>query len=177
MKHNEIRFSVATERLLVAQLAALDSRNPSISCIHHTTLRRFLADFCNPPKLAVGRLAIDEPSLLQWLIRYAQGQSHRVFAARLGVLIRFFHTLTQEGLIGLNLLADLKLRYGKRSWDRIAQALQSPIPEAALDALRRPPALCGPLHDSIAAYVQLHRSLGKQYRGPAQILRDFDVFL
>jgi integrase/recombinase XerD len=177
MKRTAKSFGVQVERLLIAHLASLNSRNPSMGSIHRTTIRRFLSDFCQPPRLVDGRLAIDEPRLLQWLVSYAQGQSYGVAAHRLSALTRFLNSLASEGLIDANHLANFKLQHSKRGWVWIAQALQAPDPSAALNRLRSPPPVHGPLHDCSAAYIKLHRALGKQYAGPAQILRDLDVFL
>jgi integrase/recombinase XerD len=67
--------------------------------------------------------------------------------------------------------------HGKRSWERLLPALQSADPQTSLAALPPTPLSRGPLAAHVHAYVELHRSLGKQFHFTARIVEDFDVFL
>jgi integrase len=168
---------VEAERVFARHLAALGTRCPGVMSVNRTTIRRFLADLCESRHQSDGCIVIDEPRLLRWMIEYAQEQSHRTLALRLSVLSRYFRALAQEGLIGADLLAEFKVQYGRRSWERIAQALGASDPDTALAAFRVPPPSRGPLLACIEAYIELHCSLGKKYKQQAQTLRDLDGFL
>jgi site-specific recombinase XerD len=128
-----------------------------------------------PP--AARRLVIDQPTVLRWLVRTANGTTVLHAAQRLALAGRFLKALTQAGLVDTDLMAEYRTGLGKPSWRRLAEALQSADPEKALTALR--PALPppGPLAVHIHPYIALHQSLGKQYARHWQVLRDLDQFL
>jgi site-specific recombinase XerD len=124
-----------------------------------------------------GRMVIDEPTVVDWMVSYAKGKSVRYVALRFAVLGRFLNVLTQARLLDPDPLVDFRSGYNKRSWACLAQAVQSADPQAALASLRPAPALPGPLATYIQPYIELQQSLGKKYLGPMYDLHGFDRFL
>ena len=122
-------------------------------------------------------LVIDRQRVLNWMIQDVAGKTPRYAAERLAILDRFLKVLAQAGLVGSNLLAEYRTGHGQRSWRCLIRALQAENPEAALATLRLPSPLSGPLAAHVRSYIDLQRSLGKDYRMQQSASSDLDRFL
>jgi integrase/recombinase XerD len=158
-------------------LTGLQGRTRACRNSYRRMIGRLFAGLCEPPVIPGQCLLLDEPRLLQWLVRDVAGRTLPTARARLRVLSRYLHALTQAGLLDADPLAEFRARHGNRSWEHLIPALQSADPQAALAALRVTPLPPGPLATHVRSYVELHRALGKQFDFNARILEDFDDFL
>src|SRR5262249_53173286 len=123
------------------------------------------------------RLVIDQQRTLTWIIQDVEGKSLSYAGERLAALGRFLKVLARAGLVGNDLLAEYRTGHGRRSWRCLVRALQAEDREAALQALRLPPPPSGPLTAHLRSYIDLQRSLGKDYQDQQIALRDLDRFL
>ncbi len=158
----------------------LRGRTPACRNSYRCTIGRLLAGLSEPREVPGQCLHLDESGLLRWLVKDVAGRTIRTARGRLRVLSRYLDTLIQTGLLDTNPLAEFKTRsicHGLRNWEHLIPALQSADPETALAALRCPPPSPGPLAAHVQSYVELHRSLGKEFSFNAHILEDFDGFL
>lgn len=143
--------------------------------------RHVIAEFLDSLSLADlsgrQRLVIDRQRVLSWMTQDVAGKTPRYAAERFAVLERFLKVLARTGLVGSNLLAGYRTGHGRLSWRCLIGALQAENPEAALAALRLLPPPPGPLAVHLRSYIDLQRSLGKDYRMQQGALTDLDRFL
>lgn len=165
------------KRTLEHLVNELHGRTRACRNSYRCTIGRLLAGLSEPQEVPGQCLHLDEPHLLRWLAKDVLGRTVPTARARLRVLSRYLHALTRAGLLDADPVADLKARHGRRSWEHLITALQSADPSTALAALRCTPRHPGPLAAHVQSYVELHRSLGKEFSFNAHILEDFDGFL
>jgi integrase len=165
------------ERVLDSYLAALGGQSSNYQSVHRSTIRRLLADHVCSGVSPNKHLALDQPGLLHWTIRYLTGRSIPNARQRLAILTSYLDALVRAGLVERNLLSDFKASHGNLSWDNLIPALQSADPSAALAALYSEPRLPGPLHAHLRAYLELQQSLGKKFEPQKYILNRFDQYL
>lgn len=170
----EIDLAEAT-RIWAAHLATVAGEGSQLRHLTTITIRRFLSSFMVSGEPS--RFVIDSQSTRQWLIRDVKGKSIRYAAERLAILDQFLNTLAQAGLIDVHPLAEFRTGFGKPSWSRVVQAMQSDEPDKNLVNLRKPAPPIGPLAIYVQSYLELHQSLGKNYNGQRTTLYDLDRYL
>ena len=97
--------------------------------------------------------------------------------ARLRILSRYLHALTQAGLLDADPLAEFRLAMGTGAGNTSSPPSSRPIPRRLSPRCAVTPLPPGPLATHVRSYVELHRALGKQFDFNAHILEDFDDFL
>ena len=141
------------------------------------TILRFVAHVGTTGPAGARRFVLDQATVLRWLIHTARSTTLSLASQRLALAARFLKALTQAGLVDTDLMAEYRTGHGNPSWRCLAEALISADPTTALNDLRAELPSPGPLAAHIQPYINLQRSLGKQYTAHAQVLRDLDQFL
>ncbi len=168
---------VDVERIWNNHLAASAGERWHQRYIGRHVIQEFLDSVSTSDASGIQRLAIDQPTILKWMIHDVAGKSVSYAGERLGVIGRFLNVLAGAGLVGADLLAEYRTSRGRQSWQRLVRALQTDSPEAALADLRLVPQLPGPLAVHVRSYVDLQQALGKDYRCQEDAFQDFDRFL
>jgi integrase/recombinase XerD len=168
----------AAEQVLADYLAALGPRCSETQNRHRNTIRDFLACCSNAPEQPGAPLILDGQRFLRCLIRACTGTVFAYARQRLEILSRYSRALYRAGLLETDLMAELKTSQGLTSCGRLATALQSSDPEAALAALQAAtqPPLPGPLAAVIHSYIELRQSLGLKGNAVRSTLLDLDRF-
>ncbi|MEI6915908.1 MAG: tyrosine-type recombinase/integrase, partial [Armatimonadota bacterium] len=180
MKTNPLRYIVTmadAERILTDYVERQDVRYSGSRTVYRGTLRHFLDNVGEEAERAAGQLILDEPRIIQWMIRESDGRSVKYMHQRFAVLGHYLRALFQAKVIAVDLLGELRARYGIRSWGAIAHAVRSDNPTVALAALKPPVPLPGPLEGHIMPFIELERTMGKRYKHQLRILQDLDQFL
>jgi integrase len=136
------------------------------------TVREFLSNVAVADR--PGRIVLDAPRVRQWVIRDVAGRSVRYAAERLAILRRFLAVLARAELADADLMAEFRMGHGHWRWHRLVRVLQGENCESVLAHLRATAPSPGPLTPFVRTYLELHRSMGKDYRGPEIALYDLD---
>jgi integrase/recombinase XerD len=163
------------QRLWAAHLDSWAGQDRATRPAVTATLRRFLSSLAVPDEPR--RLVFDKGSLWQWLTEDAKGRSVSYVAERLAIVNDYLTALVAAGLLDVNPMKEFRPCYGQPGWCRLARALQSNDPEAAVASLQTALPRAGPLDACIRAYLDLHRALGKKFWSHATALRSLDRFL
>jgi integrase len=165
------------ERAWAAHVAASAGEGLERYKAKRETILQFL-DYVGPSRHpGTRRVVIDQATVLRWLIHTARSTTVLLAAQRLALAARFLKALTEAGLIDTDLMTPYRTGHGNPSWRRLAEALQSADPTTALAALRPDLPPPGPLTAYIGPYIDLQKSLGKQYAAHLVTLRNLDQFL
>jgi len=165
-------------RIMTEHLATYADCNAATKSMNRSVAESFLQEGGHAGTTLDGRLVWDTASLVRWMIRDCQGRRIRTASQRLGALARYLRTVHCAGLTSTDLMADFRAAHHGCSWEVIAAAMQSSDPVTALLSLESPSSPPpGPLRPYIQRYLELHESLGKQYRAPRGALLDLDRHL
>ncbi len=165
------------ERIMTQRLTALDGCRKETRDLRRRTLWQFLTELSEPNEQGAMQLVLSEDRLFQWLIRYVAGRHPENARRRLSILGHYLRTLAATGLIGVDLVVLFQTRHRSGTWKLIIGALQAEDPQTALAAINTDHWSPGPLAIHVRHYFELHRSLGKEYRGHEVVLNQFDRFL
>jgi site-specific recombinase XerD len=176
LTHYAIRRADA-ERVFEAHLASLAGKSPQNWNMNRRTIRSFLNATEHQNGRQDGYLHLDEAWLQRWMIWASADVPASYAMQRIGIVSRYLRALTQAGITETDLMAEFRVRHGQCSWKRLVPAVQSADPKTALAALHVPAPQPGPLTAFIGPYLELHQSLGKNYKGHGHVLRDLDRFL
>jgi integrase len=161
-------------KIIERYLAQLRLRYPISPTVYRQALRSFqdIASGQAPDSTRITRQTLEA-----WLGERARFWARSTLLHRARIINRFLDYLVEEGFVAINPIDQLRVEYHARSDAAVLQALLSPAPDQALEALRRFPAFGSVLGDLMRNHIALMRARGYRYQTQAGWLWRFDHFL